>query len=53
MHQNLARRKVLVVGAGSVGLDVAVRLAASGLVPAGGLIGPAAGGTLRAAWRPS
>ena len=28
---DLARRKVLVVGAGSVGLDVAVRLAASGL----------------------
>ncbi|MGH9122617.1 MAG: ThiF family adenylyltransferase, partial [Acidimicrobiales bacterium] len=29
---DLARRRVLVVGAGSVGLDVAVRLAASGLV---------------------
>lgn len=28
---DLARRKILVVGAGSVGLDVAVRLAASGL----------------------
>ena len=28
---DLARRKVLVVGAGSVGLDIAVRLAASGL----------------------
>ena len=28
---NLARRRILVVGAGSVGLDVAVRLAASGL----------------------
>ena len=28
---DLARRKVLVVGAGSVGLDVFVRLAASGL----------------------
>ena len=28
---NLARRRVLVVGAGSVGLDIAVRLAASGL----------------------
>ena len=35
MHQNLARRKVLVVGAGSVGLDVAVRLAASGMVDVG------------------
>ena len=28
---DLARRKILIVGAGSVGLDVAVRLAASGL----------------------
>ena len=28
---DLARRRVLVVGAGSVGLDVAARLAASGL----------------------
>lgn len=35
MHQNLTRRKVLVVGAGSVGLDVAVRLAASGMVDVG------------------
>lgn len=35
VHGNLARRKVLVVGAGSVGLDVAVRLAASGMVDVG------------------
>lgn len=34
-HQNLARRKVLIVGAGSVGLDVAVRLAASGMIDVG------------------
>lgn len=32
VQQNLARRNVLIVGGGSVGLDVAVRLAASGLV---------------------
>jgi hypothetical protein len=32
VHSNLVRRKVLVVGAGSVGLDVAVRLAATGMV---------------------
>jgi len=32
IHSNLVRRKVLVVGAGSVGLDVAVRLAAAGMV---------------------
>ncbi|HEX2881504.1 MAG TPA: ThiF family adenylyltransferase [Polyangiaceae bacterium] len=31
VQSNLARRRVLVIGAGSVGLDVAVRLAASGL----------------------
>lgn len=31
VHADLARRRALVVGAGSVGLDVAVRLAASGL----------------------
>ncbi len=35
VHENLVRRKVLVVGAGSVGLDVAVRLAASGLIDVG------------------
>lgn len=32
VQANLARRRVLVVGLGSVGLDVALRLAASGLV---------------------
>lgn len=32
VHSNLVRRKVLVVGAGSVGLEVAVRLAATGMV---------------------
>lgn len=32
IHSNLVRRKVLVVGAGSVGLDVAIRLAATGMV---------------------
>ena len=31
IQANLVRRRVLVVGAGSVGLDVALRLAASGL----------------------
>lgn len=31
VHTNLVRRKVLVVGVGSVGLDVAVRLAATGM----------------------
>jgi len=35
IHSNLVRRKVLVVGAGSVGLDVAVRLAATGMVTVG------------------
>lgn len=35
IHANLTRRKVLVVGAGSVGLDVAVRLAATGLAHVG------------------
>jgi hypothetical protein len=35
IHRNLVRRKVLVVGAGSVGLDVAVRLAATGMVGVG------------------
>ncbi|MDQ3964706.1 MAG: ThiF family adenylyltransferase [Actinomycetota bacterium] len=35
IHSNLVRRKVLVVGAGSVGLDVALRLAATGLVNIG------------------
>ena len=32
VQADLARRRVLVIGAGSVGLDVALRLAASGLV---------------------
>jgi hypothetical protein len=32
VHTNLVRRKVLVVGAGSVGLDVAIRLAATGMI---------------------
>ena len=32
VQADLARRRVLVIGAGSVGLDVAIRLAASGLV---------------------
>jgi hypothetical protein len=32
IQSNLVRRKVLVVGAGSVGLDVAVRLAATGML---------------------
>lgn len=35
MHGNLLRRRVLVVGAGSVGLDVAVRLASTGMVDVG------------------
>lgn len=35
VHNDLVRRKVLVVGAGSVGLDVAVRLAATGMVDVG------------------
>lgn len=35
IHGNLVRRKVLVVGAGSVGLDVAVRLAATGMLHVG------------------
>ncbi len=34
-HSDLVRRSVLVVGLGSVGLDVAVRLAASGLTRVG------------------
>ncbi|MGI8793012.1 MAG: ThiF family adenylyltransferase [Acidimicrobiales bacterium] len=32
IHSNLVRRRILVVGAGSVGLDVAIRLAATGMV---------------------
>jgi hypothetical protein len=32
IHSNLVRRKVLVIGAGSIGLDVAVRLAATGMI---------------------
>jgi hypothetical protein len=35
VHADLVRRKVLVVGAGSVGLDVALRLAATGMVTVG------------------
>ncbi len=35
MHRDLTRRSVLVVGAGSVGLDVAVRLAATGVTRIG------------------
>lgn len=35
VHANLTRRKVLVVGAGSVGLDVAARLAATGMLHVG------------------
>jgi hypothetical protein len=35
IHSDLVRRKVLVIGAGSVGLDVAVRLAATGMVNVG------------------
>lgn len=34
-HASLVRRKVLVVGAGSVGLDVATRLAATGMADVG------------------
>lgn len=32
IHGDLVRRRILVVGAGSVGLDVAIRLAATGMV---------------------
>jgi hypothetical protein len=35
MHRNLVRLRVLVVGVGSVGLDVALRLAATGMVNVG------------------
>lgn len=35
MHHDLTRRAVLVVGAGSVGLDIAVRLAATGVTRIG------------------
>jgi hypothetical protein len=35
IHGSLVRRKVLVIGAGSVGLDVAVRLAATGMLNVG------------------
>lgn len=35
IHANLVRRKVLIVGAGSVGLDVATRLAATGMLRVG------------------
>lgn len=35
VHMDLARRKILVVGAGSVGLDVALRLAATGMITVG------------------
>lgn len=35
VHASLVRRRVLVVGAGSVGLDVATRLAATGMVDVG------------------
>lgn len=35
IHSNLARRKVLIIGAGSIGLDVAARLAATGMVHIG------------------
>ena len=35
IHSDLVRRKVLVVGAGSVGLDIAVRLAATGMTNVG------------------
>lgn len=35
VHADLTRRRVLVVGAGSVGLDVAVRLAATGMLRVG------------------
>jgi len=35
VHVDLTRRKVLVVGAGSVGLDVALRLAATGMINVG------------------
>jgi proteasome lid subunit RPN8/RPN11 len=35
VHSDLVRRKVLVIGVGSVGLDVAVRLAATGMTDVG------------------
>lgn len=35
IHNDVVRRKVLVIGAGSVGLDVAVRLAATGMLEVG------------------
>ena len=35
LHNDLVRRKVLVVGVGSVGLDIALRLAATGFVELG------------------
>lgn len=35
IHSNLVRRKVLVIGAGSVGLDIASRLAATGMLNVG------------------
>lgn len=35
IHNDLVRRKVLVIGAGSVGLDVTVRLAATGMTNVG------------------
>lgn len=35
IQSNLVRRKVLVIGAGSVGLDIAVRLAATGMLNVG------------------
>lgn len=35
MHRDLTRRSVLVVGAGSVGLDIAIRLAATGVTRIG------------------
>ncbi len=35
VHADLTRRKVLVVGSGSVGLDVALRLAATGMITVG------------------
>ena len=35
IHSNLVRRKVLVIGAGSVGLDIVTRLAATGMLNVG------------------
>lgn len=35
IHSNLVRRRVMVIGVGSVGLDVAVRLAATGMTDVG------------------